>query len=335
MKKKFLLFFLIGLSLYLILNVNTIKFHKNLSFTNTNSTPKVTKIIRIGHQPHGTFLFLKISKNLEKRLAPLGYSVEWTQFPAGPPILAALGEGKIDMGYVGVVPAVFAQANDIPFVYIGYDPSSPDSMGILVRQNSSIKTLADLKGKKITATSKTASHYFLIRALIKAGLSLNDVEFVDLSPLEGQEAFKQEKVDAWIGWQPYLTELQETMSVNLLTTNSQGLMNDKNFYIASRSFSNNQAELIRIIMDESRQIGRWAIENPEDAAKIISSNTTMKQNIALKLTQSRRFEALPVEDRAVEEQQRIAETFYRLGFLPKRIWVEDIVWKQPLNNWGE
>lgn len=335
MKKKLFFFFFIGLSLYLILTLNPINLYKNSSSTNAITSPEVKKIVRIGHQPHGTFLYLKISKNLEKRLAPLGYSVEWTQFPAGPPILAALGEGKIDMGYVGVVPAVFAQANDIPFVYVGYDPSSPNSMGILVRQNSPIQTLADLQGKKITATSKTASHYFLIRALIKAGLSLNDVEFVDLSPLKGQEAFKQGKVDAWIGWQPYLTELEETMSVNLLTTNSQGLMNDKNFYIASRSFSKNQAELIRIIMDESRQIGRWAIENPEAASKILSSNTTMKQSIALKLTQSRRFEALPVEDRAVEEQQRIAETFYRLGFLPKRIWVEDAVWKQPLNNWGQ
>lgn len=334
MKKRLIIAFIVGLALSLIWIFVPKFFQQNISNTTQSNSPALTKVVRIGHQPHGTFLYLKISQNLEKRLAPLGYSVKWIEFTAGPPILAALGEGKIDMGYAGVVPAVFAQANDIPFVYVGYDPSLADSIGILVRQTSPINTLAELKGKKITATAKTASHYFLIRALLKANLTLNDVEFVDLPPAKGQEAFKQEKVDAWIGWHPFLAELQEAIPVRLLT-NSQGLMNDKNFYLASRSFAENQAEMIRVIMEESRQVGRWATEQPEAAATVLSSNTKIAPSIALKLTKARRFEALPVEDRAVEEQQRIAETFYRLGLLPKRIWVEDAVWKQALNDWGE
>ncbi|MCT7951754.1 aliphatic sulfonate ABC transporter substrate-binding protein [Ancylothrix sp. C2] len=334
MKKRRFIAFVVGVSLSFSLIFIPKIFQQNHSKTTPSNSPALTKVVRIGHQPHGTFLYLKISHNLEKRLSRLGYSVEWTEFAAGPPILAALGEGKIDMGYAGVVPAIFAQANDIPLVYIGYDPSLPDSIGILVRQNSPIQTLADLKGKKITAPAKTASHYLLIRALLKADLSLNDVNFVDLPPLQGQEAFKQGKVDAWIGWHPFLGELQDTMPVRLLT-NSQGLMNDKNFYLASRSFAENQSQLIRIIMEESRQVGQWATEQPEAAAEVLSSNAKIEPNIALKLTKARRFEALPMEYRAVEEQQRIAETFYRLGFLPKRIWVEDAVWKQTLNNWGE
>lgn len=334
MKKRRFIVFVIGVALSLSLIFITQIFRQNLSQTNSTSSPTLTKVVRIGHQPHDTFSFLKNNQNLEKSLSRLGYSVEWTEFPTDPQILAALGEGKIDMGYAGSVPAIFAQANDIPLVYIAYDPCLPDSSGILVRESSPIQTLADLKGKKITAPAKTASHYLLIRALLKAALNLNDVNFIDLSPLQGQEAFKQSKVDAWIGWHPFLGELQETMPVRLLT-NSQGLINDKNFYLASRSFAENQSQLIRIIMEESRQVGLWASEQPEAAAEVISSNAKIAPSIALKLTKARRFEALPMEYRAVEEQQRIAETFYRLGLLPKRIWVEDAVWKQILNHWGE
>lgn len=48
------------------------------------------------------------------------------------------------------------------------------------------------------------------------------------------------------------------------------------------------------------------------------------------LTKSRRYDLLP-QDRAVEEQQRIAEIFFRLGLLPDRIWIEDVIWKQKLD----
>ena len=49
------------------------------------------------------------------------------------------------------------------------------------------------------------------------------------------------------------------------------------------------------------------------------------------LTKSRRYDLLPIQDRAVEEQQRIAEIFFRLGLIPDRIWIEDVIWKQKLD----
>ncbi|HEY9848751.1 MAG TPA: sulfonate ABC transporter substrate-binding protein [Leptolyngbyaceae cyanobacterium] len=305
---------------------------------NSNNQLKIaditaTKVVRIGHQPHGTMLYLKVRGNLEKRLSPLGISVEWTQFTAGPPILAAMGEGKIDIGYGGVVPPIFAQANGVPFVYVANDSPSPESVGILVREDSPIRTLADLKGKKITATKSSVAHYMLIQALIKAGLTLKDVSFIDLPPPEGQVAFKQGKVDAWIGWHPFLAELQESMPVRVLA-DGEGLTSNRNFYFATRDFANNHANTIKIIIEESQNVGTWVTEHPQESAKILTNSMKLNLTTAFTLTKNRLYEAQPIQDRAVEEQQRVAETFYRLGLLPKRIWVEDIVWKRALGKWG-
>lgn len=330
-KLTFLVLFLLGLCLSLILGSYILPHSLNISqFQNLHSQ---TKVIRIGHQPHGALLYLKNQATLEKRLASMGFSVEWTEFSAGRQILEAMGEGKIDLGYAGVIPPIFAQANGVDFVYIANDSSTPESMGILVPKDSPIRTLADLKGKKITATKASAGQYLLIQALSKGGLTLKDIEFVDLLPPQGKAAFKQGKVDVWAGWNPFLAELQENTGVRLLT-NTDGLMNDRNFYVATRSFANDRAEIIKIVIEEAHNIGSWITNYPEQAAQLLTTSMGMKPATALIVTKSRRYDAIPIQDRAIEEQQRIAETFFRLGLLKKRIWVEDAVWKQGFSQWG-
>lgn len=303
----------------------------NNSITNNpNAPPNLTKTVRIGHQPFGALFYLKAKGSLETRLAEIGWRVEWTEFVAGPPILAAIGKGKIDLGYTGVAPPVFAQSDGVPFVYIANDSALPGSIGIIVPQNSPIRTLADLKGKKIAATRKTAGHYLLIRALTQGGLQLKDAEFVDLSPPKAQEAFVRGEVDAWAIWQPFLAQLQETVPVYFLT-DSDGLINDRNFYLASRSFASDFPDIVKIVLGETREIAAWIAKNPERAAELIGARRGMKKTTAIILTKSRSYDLLPIQDRAVEEQQRIAEIFFRLGLLPKRIWIEDAIWKQKLD----
>lgn len=169
-----------------------------------NAPSNLTRVVRIGHQGFGALFYLKAKNSLENRLAKMGWSVEWTEFAAGPPILEAIGKGKIDLGYAGVAPPIFAQSEGVPFVYIANDSALPGSIGIIVPQDSPIRTIADLKGKKIAATQKTAAHYLLIRALTQGGLQLKDAKFVDLSPSKAQEAFVRGEVDAWAIWQPFL-----------------------------------------------------------------------------------------------------------------------------------
>ncbi len=303
----------------------------NNSTAKTQNAPSnLTKVVRIGHQPFGTLFYLKAKGSLETRLAKMGWSVDWTEFVTGPPILKAIGQGKIDLGYAGVTPPIFAQSEGIPFVYIANDSALSGSIGIIVRQDSPIRTLADLKGKKIAATRKTSAHYLLIRALTQGGLQLKDAELVDLPPSKAQEAFLRGEVDAWAIWQPFLAKLQETMPADFLT-DSQGLINDRNFYLASRSFASNFPEIVKTVMGETRLMANWITKNPERAVEFITARTGMKKTTASILTKSRSYDLLPIQDRAVEEQQRIAEIFFRLGMLPERIWIEDAIWKQKLD----
>jgi sulfonate transport system substrate-binding protein len=107
-------------------------------------------LLRIGYQKAAnTLVLLKAHGALEKRLQPLGVEVKWAEFAAGPQLLEALNVGSVDFGYVGEAPPVFAQAAGADFVYTAYEIPTPDAEGLLVQKDSPIKSVAELKGKKV------------------------------------------------------------------------------------------------------------------------------------------------------------------------------------------
>ena len=134
------------------------------------------KELRIGYQKSASlFVLQKAQGTLEKRLAPQGVAVKWVEFPAGPQLLEGLNVGAIDVGFVGEAPPIFAQAAGARFVYVGNDPASPTTEAIVVPKDSPLKTVADLKGKRIALNKGSNVHYLLVKLLEKNGLKYADV----------------------------------------------------------------------------------------------------------------------------------------------------------------
>ena len=164
---------------------------------------QAAETLRIGYQKYGTLVLLKAKGTLEKRLAAQGVQVQWTEFPGGPQLLEGLNLGAVDVGFVGEAPPIFAQAAGAKFAYIGYDPAAPEAEAILVPRNSVIKSVAELKGKKIALNKGSNVHYLLVRLLEKNGLKPSDVQPVYLPPADARAAFESGHVDAWVIWDPF------------------------------------------------------------------------------------------------------------------------------------
>ncbi|WP_247650160.1 ABC transporter substrate-binding protein [Cylindrospermopsis raciborskii] len=147
---------------------------------NSSSSSRLTNsstVIRIGYQKAATVLYaLKAKGELEKSLQKSGVSVTWTEFPAGPPMLEALNAGSIDFGYTGEAPPVFAQAAGTPLLYVAYDPLATKAEAIIVHKDSPIKSLADLKGKKVAFAKGSNTNYLIVKALEKVGLKYSDIK---------------------------------------------------------------------------------------------------------------------------------------------------------------
>src|SRR5574344_2531118 len=168
------------------------------------------RVLRIGYQK-GWLSILRQRGTLEKRLAPLGVQVTWAEFTAGPVQLEALNVGSIDFGNVGDAPPIFAQAAGAPLVYAATSAPRPGLEAVVVPKNSPIRSVADLKGKRIAYNKGSNVHYFLVKLLEKHGLKYSDVQSVFWAPADARAAFERGAVDAWLIWDPFLAAAQHTL----------------------------------------------------------------------------------------------------------------------------
>src|SRR5450830_1822355 len=221
---------------------------------------QASREVRIGYQKYGTLTLLKGRGTLEQRLAAKGITVKWTEFPAGPVLLEGLNVGSIDFGTVGEAPPIFAQAAGANLVYVGNEPASPASEAIVVPKGSGLRTLADLKGKKIAMKKGSNVHYLLLKALEKAGVAYADIQPVFLPPADARAAFERGSVDAWAIWDPFLAAAQKTLEARLLV-DATGVANNRWYYFTSRDFATKNTDVLKIAIEEITKIDNWIAKN--------------------------------------------------------------------------
>jgi sulfonate transport system substrate-binding protein len=276
-----------------------------------------TRTLRIGHQK-GWLSILKARGTLEKRLKPLGVAVNWTEFNAGPVQLEALNVGSIDFGDVGEAPPIFAQAAGAPLVYAGATVPRPQLEAIIVPNGSPIKTVADLKGKKIAYNKGSNVQYFLVKLLEKHGLKYGDVQSIFLAPPDARAAFQKGAVDAWIIWDPFLASAQKTLDAQILA-NATGVVNNRGYYFTSRDFATHNTDVLKIAIQEINAIDTWVDKNKPAAAAELASVLGLDKSITELYVSRASHGTAPVTREILAEQQVIADTFFDLKLIPKKL----------------
>jgi len=278
---------------------------------------KAPRVLRIGYQK-GWLSILKARGTLEKRLAALGASVSWTEFTAGPVQLEALNVGSIDFGDVGEAPPIFAQAAGAPLVYVGASNPRPKLEAIVVPKDSPIRSVADLKGRKIAFNKGSNVQYLIARLLEKHGLKYADVIPVFLPPADARAAFERGAVDAWAIWDPFLAAAQKTLGARILA-DGEGVVKNRWYFFSAREFATHNADLLRAALDEIDQIDRWVEKNKGAAAQELSKILGLEPaTVELWISRSS-FGVIPVNGEVLAEQQAIADTFYDLKLLPRAL----------------
>ena len=287
---------------------------------------KADNQLRIGYQKSDpVFILLKKEGTLEKRLAPLGINVSWIEFPAGPQMLEGLNVGSIDFGTVGETPPIFAQAANAKITYIGYEPPAPRGEAIVVPANSNIKSVADLKGKKVVLNKGSNVHYLLVKALENAGLKYSDVETVFLAPADARAAFERGSVDAWVIWDPFLAAAETKIEAKILKDGTS-LVNNYQFYLAEESYANKNQKVIAAIFEELKKVDTWVLKEPKEAAKILSSINGLDISALEKALPRSEFDTNYLNEKVIADQQKIADTFYDLKLIPKKLDIKSVVW---------
>ncbi|MGJ7510109.1 sulfonate ABC transporter substrate-binding protein [Variovorax sp. GT1P44] len=285
--------------------------------------------VTIGFQKGSAVLVLARKQQvIEKRLKALGVpSVKWVEFQFGPPMLEALGAGAIDLGSVGDTPPVFAQAGGSSLVYAAATPSAQHA--VLVPRNSPIKSVADLRGKKVAFGKGSSAHNVTIKALATAGLTFQDIVPTYLAPADATAAFNGGNIDAWVVWDPFYAIAEERYGARVIADTTDKRLASASYYMAGKDFATRYPAVLAAVLDEIGKLTVWSGKHREELAALASDATGIDVKSWSAAFARAEFTFGPVTDAHVAQQQQLADTFQSLGIIPRKINVRDIVWRAP------
>jgi sulfonate transport system substrate-binding protein len=267
--------------------------------------------LRVGDQKGGTQALLKAANALDN----LPYRIDFSTFTSGPPQIEALNAGRIDFAVTGNTPPVFgAAANSKTRVVSVWDGAQTGEQ-ILVRTNSSIAAVHDLRGKTILVAKGSAAHANVLEHLAEAGLKPKDVKLVFLQPADALSAFANGQGDAWVIWDPYTAQANLTLKVRSIGSAENGYQFGSASVKALTDPRRNAA--LSDMLVRYQRAAQWARENPEPWAEKYSAAVGLSLKISA-LAQSRlRRLTVSLDDKVVASEQRLAELFASADQIPE------------------
>ena len=283
--------------------------------------------LRVGDQSgNSAQALLRASGELDN----VPYTIQWATFTSGPPMLQADAAGALDLGQVGNTPPIFAAAANDKINVVAAE-QSPVGDAILVPSDSTLHTLADLKGKTIAVAQGSSANGTLLNALNKAGLKPTDVKIAYLQPGNALTAFGQHQVDAWAVWQPYVAEgIQQDGARQLVTgkgSQSQGLSNGYSVQVASRASladPGKNAAIADYIVRIDKAYA-WAKTHQAQFAALWSQETGLPQAVTQSAAADILLHPVLLDDTLINSEQHLADEFSAANQIPTKITFSDYV----------
>jgi taurine transport system substrate-binding protein len=172
-----------------------------------------TKEVTIGYQDMVVpYRVAQETKELEKAT---GYKISWKQFGGGGEVIKAMASGAVQIGEVGSAGIAAALSRGEPYELFWILDDIGDAEALVVKNNSGIKTLADLKGKKIAMPFNSTTHFHTMVALEQAKINPADVQILNMRPPEVRAAWQRGDIHATFIWDPVLAEAKKDGTVIL------------------------------------------------------------------------------------------------------------------------
>jgi sulfonate transport system substrate-binding protein len=222
-------------------------------------------------------LVLKSKDWLEEALSKRGTSVEWVLSLGSNKANQYLQAGAVQFGSTAGSAALLARANGAPiktvFLY-----SRPEWTALVVAKDSPLKSVKDLKGKKVAATRGTDPWFFLLRSLQANGLQPADVQLVDLQHPDGRVALERGQVDAWAGLDPHMAATQLDAGSRLLyrnvAFNTWGALNVREDFLADHG------DVAAIVLQQYDRARKYAAAHVDETAGLLSDASKVERRVA-------------------------------------------------------
>ncbi|PSK89645.1 sulfonate transport system substrate-binding protein [Murinocardiopsis flavida] len=270
--------------------------------------------LKVGDQIAGAQPLLEAAGELDD----VPYTLEWSTFTSGPPLLEAVHANAVDIGQVGNAPPVFAAAAGSDISIAAAFDASPDGSSIVVPPKSDLTDPADLNGATVAVARGSSAHAHLLGVLKQEKLAFEDVDVKYLQPADALAAFSEGRVDAWAVWDPYVAQAEDKADAEILV-NAEGYSNTFSFQVANNSALEDPAKAAAL-EDYIERIHRavvWSGRNPDEYAEVWAAHSKLPVEVTRVAAERRHPTPRRVDKELIALEQRLADSFAEAGEIPK------------------
>jgi sulfonate transport system substrate-binding protein len=277
-------------------------------------------LLRVGDQRGGSRALMEAAGVL----TDVPYKIEWSEFPAAAPLLEALNAEAIDTGIVGDAPFTFAAASGVPIKAIMATRSNQSGLAILVRPDSPVKSLEDLKGKRIGTGRGSIGHQLVLAALEDAKLPKSAVTLSFLLPAEAKAALTSGSLDAWSTWEPYTSQLVLSGEARIVR-DGQGITPGFGFQAAHVEAIKGKRTQLEDFVRRLAKARVWASANNASYAETWSKLIGLPKEIPFRWFTTANVRPVPIDADVVAGEQATIDLYARNGLIPKALKASEIL----------
>jgi NitT/TauT family transport system substrate-binding protein len=277
--------------------------------------------ITVGYLPsdHDSALFVADAKGMFEKE---GLNVEMVPFRSGTEMTVAANRGLIDVGYCGIAPVLrgIDQGFDLKVV----SPVNLEGSGIIVK-NDTIKSVADLEGKKVaTPPNISIQDILLIYLMHKNNYSDNSFCNTDVEVPLMDESMEAGSVDAFIAWEPYVSQSYMSQEGSLFMYSSDIWPNHPCcVVIANQKFINKNPLMLRKFLKVHQQATSYVQSNKNETTIILSKKLGVNESIESSSLMHVKLISTP-DNKFKKNVNKLVEFMHSLGYLKNNLTDDEI-----------
>lgn len=280
-------------------------------------------VLRIAAQPYPLYSSVWVAYELGYLDEELNAEYTWTEFQSGPLVNEAVAAGEADLGFMADLPAIIAKSTGQEIEIVSNVAYGGKGVAVLVSSDSDIKSVADLKGKKIAYATGSYAQHLLALLLNQEGLSLKDVESVNLGAGDQPAALANGQVDALVIWEQYISKLTTDGTAKVLADGT-GIKRGNMVNYAVSSYAEEHPDVIEAYIKALDRADDYIKEKPEDAAKLVADDFGVEEDVMEKILSNLTFTTeLTTDD--IDEIKKVKDFSLEEGIIESDVDIDSFI----------
>ncbi|MBT1177761.1 aliphatic sulfonate ABC transporter substrate-binding protein [Bifidobacterium callimiconis] len=291
-----------------------------------NNDKSATTTLRIAAQPYPLYSDVWVAHELgylKDELGKVNAGYTWDSFKSGPLVNEAMAAGNEDIGYAADLPAIIAKSTGQDVTIVSNVAYGEKALAIMVPADSTITSVADLKGRKVGyATGSYAQHLLALR-LAEQGLTLDDVQTANLSAEDQVAAIQSHSVDAIVIWEQYVTQLESEGTAKVLADGT-GVKRGNMVSYATTAYAKKNPAVIRAYNRAVQRGADLIAKDPDKAANAVAKDFGVSADMLKRIWTHLTFTTELKQD-DIDAITQVSDFAWRNGILKSQVDVNALI----------